>query len=72
MCHTVFTHSVSLEKGADSSEGPARSVAKHEAALFAHLAGNTGLLLESDLTQSWEDQVESTRDVSCYAEQHVF
>eukprot|EP00752_Nemacystus_decipiens_P004160 g3806.t1 len=48
--------SVSLEKGADSSEGPARSVAKHEAALFAHLAGNTRLLLDSDLTQSWEDQ----------------
>eukprot|EP00903_Cladosiphon_okamuranus_P012066 g11327.t1 len=48
--------SASLEKGADSSEGPARSVAKHEAALFAHLAGNTGLLLDSDLTRSWEDQ----------------
>ncbi|CAM9210540.1 unnamed protein product [Ectocarpus sp. 12 AP-2014] len=48
--------SVSLERGADSSEGPARSVAKHEAALFAHLAGNAELLLESDLTQSWQDQ----------------
>ncbi|CAN0140320.1 unnamed protein product [Scytosiphon promiscuus] len=48
--------SVSLERGADSSDGPARSVAKHEAALFAHLAGNAELLLDSDLTQSWEDQ----------------
>lgn len=53
--------SVSLGKGADSSKGPARSVAKHEAALFAHLAGNTGLLLDSDLTQSWEDQVNAER-----------
>ncbi|CAN0143125.1 unnamed protein product, partial [Hapterophycus canaliculatus] len=48
--------SVSLERGAESSDGPARSVAKHEAALFAHLAGNAELLLGSDLTQSWEDQ----------------
>ncbi len=32
-------------------------MAKHEAALFAHLAGNSRLLLDSDLTQSWEDQV---------------
>lgn len=52
---------MSLERGADSSEGPARSVAKHEAALFAHLAGNSGLLLDSDLTQSWEDQVKMKR-----------
>lgn len=51
------SYSVSLEKGADHSEGPARSVAMHEAAVFAHLAGNTELLLSSDLTQSWEDQV---------------
>lgn len=57
MCHIVSPHSVSLEQGADCSKGPARSVAKHEAALFAHLAGNTGLLLDSDLTESWEDQV---------------
>lgn len=57
--------SVSLERGADSSEGPARSVAKHEAALFAHLAGNAELLLESDLTQSWEDQVGFV-GVTCY------
>ncbi|CAN0103247.1 unnamed protein product, partial [Laminaria digitata] len=48
--------SVSLERGANNSEGPARSVAKHEAAVFAHLAGNAELLLGSDLTQSWEDQ----------------
>lgn len=56
---TSLPCSVSLETGADSSEGPARSVAKHEAALFAYLAGNSELLLASDLTQSWEDQVRT-------------
>lgn len=49
--------SVSLERGANSCRGLARSVAQHEAAVFAHLAGNAELLLTSDLTPSWEDQV---------------
>lgn len=55
----ISPRSVSLERGANNSEGPARSVAKHEAAVFAHLAGNAELLLGSDLTQSWEDQVKA-------------
>lgn len=49
--------SASLERGADQSEGPARSVANHEAAIFAHLAGNSELLLSSGLCSSWEDEV---------------
>lgn len=57
----IAPHSVSLERGVNNSEGPSRSVAKHEAAVFAHLAGNAELLLGSDLTQSWEDQVKEKK-----------
>lgn len=52
-------HSVSLHRGVDSSQGLAQSVARHDAAMFAYLSGNVKLLLDSKLTQSWEDQVRS-------------